>query len=69
MPRESDERPSTRPQTAAELRAVAARARRLAGEILDPPAGAKLLALAEEMEARAAALEPPTSGKKLATPK
>jgi hypothetical protein len=46
-----------RPQTAAELREVAARARRLAGEILDQQAEAMLVAFAMEMEARAAALD------------
>jgi hypothetical protein len=53
----SDERPSSTPQTAAELRTEATRARRLAREILDPPARVELIAFAEEMEARAAALE------------
>jgi hypothetical protein len=58
MSRESNEVASTRPATAAELRKVAARARRLAGQILDQQAEATLIAFAEEMEARAAALEP-----------
>jgi hypothetical protein len=58
MPGGSNEAASTRPETAAELRQVAARARRLAGEILDRQAEATLIAFAEEMEARAAALEP-----------
>jgi hypothetical protein len=57
MPHGSDERPSSTPQTAAELRTEATRARRLAREILDPPAKAELIAFAEEREARAAALE------------
>ena len=65
MPRESDQRPGSIPQTAAELRAAAVRARRLAREIiLDSPATAELIiAYAEEMEIRAAALAPPTPGK------
>jgi hypothetical protein len=57
MRRGSTERPSPRTTTAVELRKVAARARRLAGEILDSQAEATLIAFAAEMEARAAALE------------
>jgi len=56
--RGSNEVVSTRPETAAELREVAARARRFARQILDQQAEATLIAFAEEMEARAAALEP-----------
>jgi hypothetical protein len=58
MPRETNELPSPGPQTAVELRAVAARARRLARQILDPQAETMLIGFAEEMEARAATLEP-----------
>jgi hypothetical protein len=57
MPHESDEPPGSIPQTAAELRAEATHARHLARQILDRPAEANLIALAEELEARAAALE------------
>ena len=57
MPCECNERSSTHPPSAAELRTVAARARRLAREILDQQTEAELTAFAEEMEARAAALE------------
>jgi hypothetical protein len=57
MPRGSNELPRPRPPTARELRAVAARARRLAGQILDPQAETMLIGFADEMEARAATLE------------
>jgi hypothetical protein len=58
MPRESNELPSPRGhRTAVELREVAARARRLARQILDPQAETMLIGFADEMEARAATLE------------
>jgi hypothetical protein len=57
MSRGSNELPSPGPQSAVELREVAARARRLARQILDPQAETMLMGFAEEMEARAAALE------------
>ena len=57
MPRRTNELPSPGPQTAVELWEVAARARRLARQILDPQAETMLIGFAEEMEARAAALE------------
>ena len=55
MPHGSDEPFDPRPQTVAALREVAARRRRLAGEIFDQQAEAMLVAFAVEMEARAAA--------------
>ena len=58
MSRERDEQSNSSRPTAADLRAAAARARRLAQEICDLPAMANLTAFAAEMEARAAALEP-----------
>jgi hypothetical protein len=61
MPRESNERPSPTPPTAAALRAMATRSRRLAAGTLDQRTIATLIAFAEELEA--AALEPPTLGK------
>lgn len=58
MPRGSDPAPP-RAETPAGLRDMAARARRLATGMLDEPTIANLTAFAEELEARAAALEPP----------
>ena len=60
MPRGSDPAPS-RTEIPAGLREKANRARRLARDIADLPAKANLIAFAEEMEAMAAALEPPVS--------
>ena len=56
MPRGSKAVPS-RTETAANLRQAALHARRLAALVFDDRAGATLTAYAEEMEARAAALE------------
>ena len=55
MPRSSPTPPRT--EIPAELREMGTRARRLAREVSDPPAQANLIAFAEELEARAAALE------------
>jgi hypothetical protein len=57
MPRGTNELPSPGPQTVVKLREVAARARRLARQILDPQAKTMLIGFAVEMEARAATLE------------
>lgn len=56
MPRGSEAAP-LRTETPADLRAMGLRARRLAANTLDDRASASLLAYAEELEARAAALE------------
>ena len=56
MPRGSEAVPS-RTETVASLRETGFRARRLAALVFDDPASASLTAYAEEMEARAAALE------------
>jgi hypothetical protein len=55
MPRGSDPAPP-RIETPAGLRDMAARARRLAGTVLDQQTITELTAFAEELEARAAAL-------------
>jgi hypothetical protein len=58
MPRGSIDLPHPPSETSADLRERAARARRLARAILDQQAITGLTALAQELEARAAALEP-----------
>jgi hypothetical protein len=58
MPRGSIDLPHSACETSAGLRERAGRARRLARAILDQQAIAGLTALAQELEARAAALEP-----------
>ncbi len=57
MPR-SGELPPTQAETPAGLRDLAMRARRLSRGGLDPEVSVKLWKLADELEARAAALDP-----------
>jgi hypothetical protein len=49
--------PTAKPETAADLRVRILRIRRLASALLDEEARRQLLAMAEELEARAATLE------------
>ena len=58
MPSSSGDVPNRRAETPSGLREMAARARRLARNILDQQVIRHLIEFAEELEARAAAIEP-----------